>query len=619
MHPPSAIGIGRRRVHLTPLDCVIRLACTVAFLAGLSIPSAVSAQVVQGRLLDASDGTSLGTAMITLVDRDDREVGRVLTRSNSGLFQLNAPAPGEYRLRAERIGYATSHSDFFSLAVGDTLALDIRARVEAISLRGIEAVADRQCRVRPGEGLAVSRVWEEARKALEAAAWTQERGLYRYYVLRIKRRLDRSERRVESEDRTYEQGFGEAPYVSLPADSLLTVGFARYSPDESVFWAPDAEVLLSDDFLDTHCFQIRQGGDAIAGVVGLGFEPVPDRPVTEISGTIWLDQSTSQLRWLEFQYENLDAPRSLVEAAPGGRGDFHALPNGTWIVSSWSLRMFRARVDVDTAADPAAATLDGITIEHGNVLQVQGDEGVVFEGDPGGRIAGTVFDSSGVGLPGAHVFIEGSGAEVVTDAEGRFELAHLGPRTYTLHFTHPHLQQFGYRSEPTEVRVEEGAVAPTRVDFEAPALAQVIHEICRGVEQPTAPLFSGTTLVWRNAILTGRVTSEAGKPVDGTSVRVYTTTSEFEDVVASIDALSFTTEWRTLAMAPTNSSGFYGVCWLPVDESLMVVALDEEEEINPNDVGQVLGLADLFPGSVRLVTIPREAPYQQLDIVITSR
>ena len=182
-----------------------------------------------------------------------------------------------------------------------------------------------------------------------------------------------------------------------------------------------------------------------------------------------------------------------------------------------------------------------------------------------------------------------------------------------------YLQQFGYWSEPTEVRVEEGAVAPTRVDFEAPALAQVIHEICRGVEQPTAPLFSGTTLVWRNAILTGRVTSEAGKPVDGTSVRVYTTTSEFEDVVASIDALSFTTEWRTLAMAPTNSSGFYGVCWLPVDESLMVVALDEEEEINPNDVGQVLGLADLFPGSVRLVTIPREAPYQQLDIVITSR
>ncbi|MXV95608.1 MAG: carboxypeptidase regulatory-like domain-containing protein, partial [Gemmatimonadetes bacterium] len=140
--------------------------CATACLVSLLGPALAEGQVVRGRLLDALDGSSIGTAMIVLVNPQELEEARVLSRSNSGLFQLEAPRPGNYRLRAERIGYATSYSDFFDLAAGDTLVIEIRADVEAISLRGIEAVADRQCRVRPGEGLAVTRVWEEARKAL---------------------------------------------------------------------------------------------------------------------------------------------------------------------------------------------------------------------------------------------------------------------------------------------------------------------------------------------------------------------------------------------------------------------------------------------------------------------
>ncbi len=113
--------------------------------------------------------------MVSLVDRSGRGIEQVLTRS-SGLFRLRAPNSGEYRLRADRIGYATTFSDFFGVATTDTLTIELVARIEPVSLEGIEAEADRQCRVRPGEGLAVARVWEEARKALAAAAWTQERG-----------------------------------------------------------------------------------------------------------------------------------------------------------------------------------------------------------------------------------------------------------------------------------------------------------------------------------------------------------------------------------------------------------------------------------------------------------
>ena len=602
-------------LRLTKQSC-----CATACLVSLLAPALAEGQVVRGRLLDALDGSSIGTAMIVLVNPQELEEARVLSRSNSGLFQLEAPRPGSYRLRAERIGYATSYSDFFDLAVGDTLVIEIRADVEAISLRGIEAVADRQCRVRPGEGLAVTRVWEEARKALEAAAWTQELGLYRYNVLRIKRRLDRRERRVLTEDRIYSELLAAAPYVSRPADSLRAEGFARYSPEESVFWAPDAEVLLSDAFLDTHCLLIRGGQNNEAGVVGLDFEPVPNRTVPEIAGTMWLDQETSRLRRLEFEYQNLDAPESLTDAEPGGWVEFHALPDGTWIVTSWSLRVFRARLDPGTPGNRSNVELDGVTLEQGEVLRAQGNEGTVFRGSSGRRIAGTVFDSTGVGLPGARVFVAGEGTEVLTDAQGHFELTHLGTGTYTVQWEHPYLMQLAYQPEWAEVRMGQDIDELELIEFEAPSLEEVINDICDGVAQPAAPMLSGVDWVARSVILTGRLTGQTPKPPEEMSVRVYSTAFEAGSFFQSfdLDQLAGRT-WRTLADAPVSADGFYGACWLPAGSRLIVAAVEKDDDLDANDVGQVLRLVELFPGSVRFINVPPEAPFRILDLRIGAR
>lgn len=602
-------------LHPTKQSC-----CAIAFLMSLSAPALADAQVVRGRLVDALDGSSLGTAMIVLVNPQDIEEARVLSRSSSGLFELEAPRPGEYRLRAERIGYATSYSESFDLAAGDTLVIEIRAEVEAISLRGIEAVADRQCRVRPGEGLAVTRVWEEARKALEAAAWTQELGLYRYDVLRIKRRLDRRGRTVQSEDRVYSELLAAAPYVSLPADSLRAGGFARYSPEESVFWAPDAEVLLSDAFLDTHCLLIRGGRNNEAGVVGLDFEPVPNRTMPEIAGTMWLDQATSRLRRLEFEYLNLNAPESLMDAEPGGMVEFHALPDGTWIVTSWSLRLFRARVDPEASGNRSNVELDGITLEHGELLRAEGNEGIVFRGDPGRRIAGAVFDSTGVGLSGARVFVSGEGTEVLTDSQGRFEFTHLGTGTYTVEWEHPYLMQLAYQPESAEVRMGEDTDELELIEFEAPSLDQVINDICEGVSQPGAPMLSGTDWVVRSVILTGRLTGQTPKSAEDMSVRVYSAAFDAGGLFEPFDLTQLEgRNWRIIADAPVSADGFYGACWLPAGAPLIVAAVEDDDELDANNVSQVLSLVEMFPGSVRLINVPPEAPYRLLDLKIASR
>lgn len=65
------------------------------------IPGHAEAQSVRGRLFDPDGVTGVGSAMMVLEDRNGNEVDRALSRAN-GLFLLNAPAAGSYRLRAER-------------------------------------------------------------------------------------------------------------------------------------------------------------------------------------------------------------------------------------------------------------------------------------------------------------------------------------------------------------------------------------------------------------------------------------------------------------------------------------------------------------------------------------
>ncbi len=604
----------RRSVHPVAV-CIVLVGLSLSWAA---VPSAGDAQLVRGRLVEAEEEVGVGGAMITLVSREGRAIERVLTRSGSGLFQLKASGPGEYRLRADRIGYATTYSDYFRIAGGDTLGVEMAARVEAVSLEGIEAEGNRRCRVRPEEGLAVYRVWEEARKALIAAAWTQERGMYHYEMLRIKRNLDREGRRIESEDRSYGQGYSEAPYVARPADSLAVSGFARFTESESVFWAPDAGVLLSDAFLDTHCFRVEAGGSEAPGRVGLAFEPLSERTVPEISGTLWVDPVTARLSWLEYRYVNLNIPRSLLAASPRGRVEFQELPNGTWIVTSWSIRMPRPGVvsHFRSGRRVPVPTLDGIAVARGEVLRVHGSEGVVFEGDPGKRIIGTVFDTLRIGLPGARVFVEGTGTEVVTDSAGHFELTHLRSGVYTLYFTHPYLDPLLFLPEPIEAKVEEGK-DPLRVDFFAPTLERVIDEVCDGDRQPEAPLIvaEDERLAWPRGILTGRVTDPDGNPVSEATVVFLSRTYEIEAYVdATAKGAGRLREGRRGAVAKTGGSGVYRICWVPVGAPLEVAVLKEGEALNPSSVDASYDLSDFFPGRVRTLTVVPQSPFATLNL-----
>ncbi|MYI07500.1 MAG: carboxypeptidase regulatory-like domain-containing protein [Gemmatimonadetes bacterium] len=558
--PAPVATHGHRCVWRRPTSHVLAIFAVVAAIAG---GTDASAQAVRGRLMDLQSSEGVGGAMMTLVDRQDSHLGSTLTRA-SGLFEIEAPSPGRYRVKAERIGYATAWSDYFEIDVGDTLAIEIAAQVEAISLEGIEVQGEARCRVRPEEGLAVARVWDEARKALAAAAWTQERGIYRYEMLHITRDLDPDGRTVTWEDRVLQQSLRQSPYRARPAAELIESGFARLTADESSYFAPDAAVLLSDPFLDTHCFRLRRDARRAPGLIGLAFEPVPGRRLPEIAGTLWLDPADGELQWLDFRYVNLPLPVPLARAA-SGRVDFKPMPNGTWIVESWQIRMPQP---VSNPGPFARVRLGGVAEEGGEILRAHLNEGKVLEGGLGGRIAGIVFDSLHIGLPGARVFIDGTDLEVLTGQDGRFELTHLRTGTYTVNFSHPYLDRLRFRPSPVEVDVVEEARTPARIEFAAPAASAALERLCRERDRTTVGEKPGT---WDRSngagVLLGRVTDPAGVPLEGVNVRIGA--REYEVTRADGDLF----QWHNAMVVTTDENGRYVGCGVPVDRFLRVAVL----------------------------------------------
>src|SRR6185295_10394123 len=100
------------------------------------------------------------------------------------------------------------------------------------------------------------------------------------------------------------------------------------------YHGPDAELLLSDEFLGDHCFLVA-ASPVSSSLIGLAFEPAPQRDLPEIAGTLWIDDKTSELRSLEFGYVNAQIPQGLQNI--GGKIEFSRLPNGAWIVSDWHI------------------------------------------------------------------------------------------------------------------------------------------------------------------------------------------------------------------------------------------------------------------------------------------
>jgi hypothetical protein len=436
-------------------------------IALLVLPVAARAQSLDLRLTEEALGRPVAGAIVRLM-AGASVVAQGLT-NEAGRIVLRAPGAGTYQLKADRIGWNGLLTEPFALGADVTLRRELvmpgtRRELPTIMVRG-------RSRCDPGGqgGPLAAALWEEIRNALTANVLTQRQQAVPLHVRQFIREvsLGRSVLRQWTYRSTITRGNA---FVSVAPAELAEIGFVYTVGDSVAYSAPDAALLLSDEFVGTHCFRVVRGD---SGLVGLAFEPIPGRKVPEVNGTMWVDRGTSELRYLEYDYTGL--PKLLERARLGGRVQFERLPVGAWIVSYWHIRM---------------PTVDS-TMVRGTGNTQQAVMRLVGFRDQGGRaevsmnplgavdraiLIGAIHDSlTGKGLPDAVVRVDGTHDSVVTDGTGRFELAVRASGDQTVVVAHPKL---GLLRDDPRRPVLLSLSDTTTVSFATPSIQTFVRAYC---------------------------------------------------------------------------------------------------------------------------------------------
>ncbi|MGB1657138.1 MAG: carboxypeptidase regulatory-like domain-containing protein [Longimicrobiales bacterium] len=550
---------------------------TIALVSLVVLP--VRAQTVVARVVDDASGQPLIGALVHLVGSDGA-LNRSALTDDLGRALFIGTLGEDWRVRAEMIGRATTEVGPFSVGEGETLSREIRMASSAIVLEGIDVSASERCEIRGGnEGMIVADVWNEARKALAAASITDNRGLYRYETVRYDREIDAYSSAILTEDRRRRSVPMRTPFESRPAEELVRGGFVQDDGGSDVYYAPDATALLSDAFLDTHCFRLA-GERNDEGFIGLEFEPTEDREVPDIEGVMWLDPNSAELQWLEYRYTGLARERRSPQV--GGRVDFRRMPDGSWIVPEWWIRM----PVVGVSRDFEGTRTTEIVRYHqtgGLVMEVKeaGGRGLGRMARTGG-IEGVVRDSVGVPLRGVRVGVVGSNQEVYSNAEGRYSITGLPEGRYRVRFVDERLEIMGYVPGPLERDVVSGEMS--WLEYVTPSVGDVLFEVCRD-EDVAAGLVS----------LAGIVADRNGQGVPLATVRV-----EFTEFRLPSGLILQDRQWMEIT---TTRTGFFKFCGVPPDTRLTVDAsLDDVTsdpmvlEIPAHEMGRML-VIELFSGT----------------------
>ena len=522
------------------------------------------AQVIRGVVTDSASLTPLPAVLVTLVDGSHRELQRILVDAR-GEFVFHVPLPGRYSVRAERIGMTTRTIGGIEVAAEDTVSLRIVLARRPVAIEALRATGEGRCELTEDLGLATFGVWEEARKALAVADFASSAGAYVYDLERHVRELDPGTLRIRTATRTQWSVASERPMESLPVGELLDGGWVMRHQGGDRYFAPDAQVLLSDEFLDSHCMRLRSRDESRPHLVGLEFQPIGmPSPHARIQGTLWLSRETGGLEWLEFGYLNLPGLAEEVRNEEiGGRVDFRSLPDGTWIVSKWYIRMplvveEGTMIDLRQLGgiiDLRRPRLRGIAEEGGRVIAVRArDTGKLAYTDRGGVLAGRVAEAGSEDAmePGGRVALVGAGVLVDVTPDGQFVIAGLPDGVYRLAYLRPSLGGLDRDHVLADAAVRGGDT--TRVRLRTADPGAVLARAC-GLEE-WAP---GTGVVHGHV-----VHEESGSAAAGVAVAA-------EWMVFSGSSLGRLRGMRMSVAAETDAMGGFRLCGVAADHSTVTV------------------------------------------------
>ncbi|MEO5800880.1 MAG: carboxypeptidase-like regulatory domain-containing protein [Gemmatimonadales bacterium] len=303
------------------------------------------AQVVRGRISSTQSGAALSGALVTL--EDSAGVARLRTVSSpSGVYSIQAPSPGRWRLRVAAIGYDPAQPRPFALSTAGEVVIDVAMTIRPFQLPTLVVRGKgEKCFPDPVGDPIVTRLMGEAETALQLVEAS-----IASHRLEFVTEAWQSRALLGSADTL--RGFGRSqaraswPIASAGLELLRSSGFVRdtgsrtpsqgYSQDSGpIYYGPDAAVLFSPWFRAQHCFSLdqRAGGDSL--VVRYIPKSVAKGRV-DVEGALVLDRGSLALRRLIFRYVGL--PGWVPRQRAGGEIGFVRLSSGLWAADTWQMR-----------------------------------------------------------------------------------------------------------------------------------------------------------------------------------------------------------------------------------------------------------------------------------------
>jgi hypothetical protein len=552
----------RTRSRFLPLVVAIASALAGAPLA---------AQVVTGVVVQRDSVTAVASVIVAAVDAQGASVVRTLT-SQRGEFVLRLPSSERYSLRVLRIGYRPTQGPAVSVAAGETERVRIVVSSEAVTLAAMGVKEQQTCRVNADTGLLVARVWEEARKAmLTSQLSTGDAPLFAEWV-NYDRVLDPLGKVVQQQSIHTARNPTTHAFRSVPIEVLQAKGYVVLDSGATHFYAPDADVLLSDAFVTGHCFRLADAPRDRPGLIGVAFQPSREREeLHEIEGTLWLDRATAELRTLEFRYLNL--PDVAQPAHPGGTVEFLRLGDGNWLVSRWSVRMPMIAAREKTADAGLRRTIMTNTPTYLRALQVTGGEvmratrhdSLVYQSRGPSVAVQVVSRDTLLGAAGARLTLEGTDYAASADASGRIRLAPVLAGRYRAAVRTAFMDSLGMPPVHGEVEARQDAHVDSLM---LPTPGEALAIAC-----PRDSIRDG------QGMLHGRVRDESANVI--TQAAVTVTWKDNVSLVETGDGTRLSYGQKTIG-ALTDDAGNWRLCGVPQLTLLSVaVVADSGSDVQP--------------------------------------
>jgi hypothetical protein len=505
----------------------MQLRSIVLTAAVLAVGARAGAQDVRVQVVEASTGKPIVGANVALLDSAATIPLGGGFSDQSGRTDLRAPSNGNYRVRADKVGYDTWTS--VQLHLGDR---PIIVRAGMAVTRNPPPVIPRSetaCVQLTGPGTPAGDLWVELKKALTASAMTEAQGLVPLDVDLYERVLDRN-LSIVSERAEQRNRIPRRPVTGISWDQIDTARRGEAS-NSDVYRAPDAATLLSDQFVKSHCFAAIRGYGPETGLSGLEFRPARVSSQAELAGVLWLDPKGNALRAVNFDYVNLPVPLRIARTT--GRVEFQQLAGGQWIVPRWYIRMPRVtRVtssdvgspatsrdslvgyqEVGGAARPTGTPAPTITSAStpapppasGAAASPPAEGAAAGDSSPSAGssvLTGIVYDStSGRALSGVQISTGGGRFKTTTNSSGRYQLLIDGAIDDTVVFDHPRLRLLHVSERWQPISFPSGTKGQASVIV--PSYATLRTRICGRNETGTEP----------QGFLAGYVRDASGKPV----------------------------------------------------------------------------------------------------------